>query len=383
MLIETALYFILGFLCAALLALMVAPAIWRRAVALTRRRVEASIPLTLDQIKADKDALRAEFAMAARRLEMKVKELQDKSAVQAIDIDRKREELKAQARESEEKNRVIADLEERIARMTEGLSTARKNSEEDRENLEAAQARLHEKVEEMKEIERLHEDTSLLSSSRQIELVARESQLEKLSGDVSALRREGKDAQRRVRELTTQNKTLQQSLRDHKSKAAGVEHKMEHTIAAMSDMEERLERRDREIARLRAQIGEMSGAGDTPEDAAQDLRSAAMEELMADHDRLEARLHTVLEENRQLRMAKAAHGNDEEAPGIERENAVLREQIHDLAAQVTSMTALLEGETSPINEALSVELAEGANGHAHTASLAERIRSLQKRAGAV
>ena len=50
--IQLLLYFALGFLCAAFLAALVAPAVWRRAVMLTRRRIEASVPLTLDEIRA-------------------------------------------------------------------------------------------------------------------------------------------------------------------------------------------------------------------------------------------------------------------------------------------------------------------------------------------
>jgi hypothetical protein len=57
-LIESTLFFSLGFLCAAFLALMIAPALWRRAVALTRKRIEASVPLSLGEIEADKDRIR-------------------------------------------------------------------------------------------------------------------------------------------------------------------------------------------------------------------------------------------------------------------------------------------------------------------------------------
>ncbi|RUW48093.1 hypothetical protein EOA36_21490, partial [Mesorhizobium sp. M8A.F.Ca.ET.021.01.1.1] len=60
--VQSVLFFALGFLCAGFLALMVAPAVWRRAVALTRRRIEASIPLTQAEIQADKDRVRAEYA---------------------------------------------------------------------------------------------------------------------------------------------------------------------------------------------------------------------------------------------------------------------------------------------------------------------------------
>ncbi|TIT18196.1 MAG: hypothetical protein E5W78_25695, partial [Mesorhizobium sp.] len=83
--VQSVLFFVLGFLCAGFLALMIAPAIWRRAVMLTRKRVEGSMPLTLAEIQAEKDRIRAEFAMSTRRLEMTVKSLREKSAEQLVE----------------------------------------------------------------------------------------------------------------------------------------------------------------------------------------------------------------------------------------------------------------------------------------------------------
>ncbi len=89
--LQSILFFVLGFLCSAFLALMVAPAIWRRAVVLTRKRIEAAVPLSVAEIQADKDRMRAELAMTIRRLEMNVQSLREKSAAQAIEISRGRE----------------------------------------------------------------------------------------------------------------------------------------------------------------------------------------------------------------------------------------------------------------------------------------------------
>ena len=50
-------YFALGLLTAGLLAVLVTPAIWRRAMRLTRQRIERSVPMTLAEIEADKDGV--------------------------------------------------------------------------------------------------------------------------------------------------------------------------------------------------------------------------------------------------------------------------------------------------------------------------------------
>ena len=44
---------------------------------------------------------------------------------------------------------------------------------------------------------RLYDEASLTASNRQIELVARETEVEKLAGDVQLLRGQRKDAERR------------------------------------------------------------------------------------------------------------------------------------------------------------------------------------------
>jgi len=59
----------LGFLSATLLALAAVPALARRADRLARKRAEAAFPLSLAEIAADRDHLRAELALRARGLE--------------------------------------------------------------------------------------------------------------------------------------------------------------------------------------------------------------------------------------------------------------------------------------------------------------------------
>ena len=61
--------FLLGFLAAGLLALAVAPAFWRRAERLSIRRLEMLMPLSPREVVAERDALRADFAIEGRRLE--------------------------------------------------------------------------------------------------------------------------------------------------------------------------------------------------------------------------------------------------------------------------------------------------------------------------
>jgi len=67
-------YFAFGFLAAALIALLFFPALNLRAERLARRRAEAQFPLSVGELAAEKDHLRAEFAVLQRRLERKTEE---------------------------------------------------------------------------------------------------------------------------------------------------------------------------------------------------------------------------------------------------------------------------------------------------------------------
>jgi chromosome segregation ATPase len=59
----------LGFLLATLISLLLAPSLWRRAARLTTRRLEQSMPMSIADIEADRDQLRASYAIMIRRLE--------------------------------------------------------------------------------------------------------------------------------------------------------------------------------------------------------------------------------------------------------------------------------------------------------------------------
>src|SRR6266852_3864007 len=87
--IESIMYFGIGFLFAALSVLVVVPPVHGRAVRLTRRRLEGATPSSRAEILAHKDLLRADFAITTRRLEMNVEQLKTKNASQLAELGKK------------------------------------------------------------------------------------------------------------------------------------------------------------------------------------------------------------------------------------------------------------------------------------------------------
>ena len=75
----------IGVLGGCLLMLVFFPLVHERAVRLTKRQIADATPMTRNEIQADKDHLRAEFAMSVRRLEIGMEEMRAKATVRAVD----------------------------------------------------------------------------------------------------------------------------------------------------------------------------------------------------------------------------------------------------------------------------------------------------------
>ncbi len=128
MLIENFMYFALGLLVAALVALIVMPAVWQRAVRLTKRRIEAATPITLAEFRADKDQLRAEFALSTRRLEMNVEALRKRLAEQLSDVNQKRTDLGLFKVERDKHMAMVNELEAREAELRDRVLQLEKDA---------------------------------------------------------------------------------------------------------------------------------------------------------------------------------------------------------------------------------------------------------------
>ncbi len=92
--IESLMYAAIGFLTAVLLGLAVIPLVHNRAIRLTMRQLEGGLPRSMAELQAEKDALRAEFAMAIRRLEITNEQLRTRLARQMVRLSQKDDLIK-------------------------------------------------------------------------------------------------------------------------------------------------------------------------------------------------------------------------------------------------------------------------------------------------
>lgn len=374
--VQSILFFVLGFLTAGFVVLLIAPSVWRRAVSVTRQRVEAKLPMTLDEIRADKDSLRAEHAMALRKVEVQLKSSQEKLLTQAVELSRSREAQKAHVTDHADKDRTVGELEAARGSLREDIAKRDEQIKALAAQLVEAESMLEKRAQEIEEIGRLYDEASLSSSNRQIELVSRESEIGKLSDDMSALRSQRKDTDKRVVELEADNKAVREALLAETKRAVELDKRLQQMVSSLSDRDDKLERREAELGRLRetelARVREqLKGPQAAPETAAVNGTAQAME-----RERLEGRLTTLTRENKRLKGELSKAGRTKSSPS---EDSQLREQMHELAAEVVALTARLEGADSPIAKALA------ASGEARTPvdapaviSLADRVRALQK-----
>lgn len=70
----------IGVLAGCLLMLAFFPIVHGRAVRITRRHLVEATPMAINEIQADKDLLRARFAMSVRKLEVSIEEMRTKAA---------------------------------------------------------------------------------------------------------------------------------------------------------------------------------------------------------------------------------------------------------------------------------------------------------------
>ena len=127
----------LGFFAASLLGLLVASAFWSRAVRLTTARIKQSMPVSEPEIRADRDRLRAEYAIKVHKLEMQLDQAKLERARQLIDINRRDASistletdvvgLKADLEENQNARRVLEQtVADRLPRVEARLAEAKR-----------------------------------------------------------------------------------------------------------------------------------------------------------------------------------------------------------------------------------------------------------------
>ena len=355
--VEPIMYLAIGFLVSMLLCLMIVPLVHNRAVRLTTRRMEAATPLSMAEIQADKDQLRAEFAMSARRLEMSVEQLKNKTGSQLVELGRKNDAINRMKMELGEKNATIIALEERENAVKEQLRMTEGEFATETQTLHAMRQALSDKQHELEQLVRALTDRSALADNRGAELAA-----------VNA--RTG-ELERQIRLDAEEVGALRGRIADLESRLAN-----QTKLAAAHERESDILRQQAEAARLRH------------DEVASVTDPITLARLQAEKAALEDQLRIMRNQRSDLqRDLVASQQRGEKSWSTEEvENALLRDRINDFAAEVAKLASTIEGPNSPIQAILAAEPASAKGGASAEpagapsgGSLADRIRALQTR----
>ncbi len=375
--IETLLYFALGFALAGLLAFMMLPAVWRRAVRLTKREIEATSPMNQDEAAAARDMMRAEYSIKTRRLELNATKLQENANLQRIDLDRTRQRINELLAEQEHKNRTIETLETQISDLQGQLSAPRIGSAAggppqptaDRQFLENTLRQERNKLQQARaEIARLENQLAnektkqTIDTTRQIALDSEVSglsrQLEKAEETKQYLVKQLEMAEQKIANMEyAAEQELAKPRRGRKSNALKAEEKK------VQDLTEKLKKLEQELVETKAGDNiEKALAEAEREKKALDraLAAARVEQdgLKAENAALQARMQIVSDNRTQV------------------ENLDLtREKLTDFAAQVAALAATMEGSDSQVDQILKESAAKGG---VSVNSLADKIQKLRQ-----
>lgn len=375
--VEPIMYFAIGFLVSTLLGLAIMPLVHNRAVRLTAKRLEASTPLSMAEIQADKDQLRAEFAMSARRLEISVDQLKARTTSQLAELGKKSDAINRMKFELGEKNAAIFQLEAREKGARERLRATEDEFAVKTQSLRDAEAKLIEKQSELAKLSHELSDRSQLAETRQVELTTVNTQVIALQHRVNDAEREFTETQQKL-SLTRDESTgatrdlkaarervenLAQRVDDLEQQLATQTKEAETLGARAADLENRLAVQGKMLAergmendQLRQQLESLQSSGQGPRPQAP-VAADPPALLRAEKAVLEQQLAAAREERAAMqRELNAIKGQTESSWASERmENAVLRERINDIAAEVAKLAIALEGPDSPIEAILAVE----------------------------
>jgi chromosome segregation ATPase len=387
--VEPAMYFGIGFLVAALFALLFIPLVHNRAVRLTMRRLEAATPLTLAEIRADKDQLRAEFAMSTRRLEMSVEQLKTKTTAQLAELGKKADAINQLKKELGEKTAAIFALEARDKTLGEQIRSTEDELAHKAGALRATERAAADKEAEIAKLTAALGEKSIDADTQRIELAALRTQLDALKVSVADHERIAKEAEERLarerseaaavandltaargnlESLNARGAELERQLVAQTAEIGIFNKRVQELETRLADQGRLIAERDYEIERLRS---EAEAARKLTDDLRSELAAAdgrvvgAVEKGKAEIAQLEAQLAAAVAERGKLEAELGKLQREAESTwASERvENALLRERINDVAAEVARLTAALEGPGSPI-EAM---LASGAPSLGHVA----------------
>ncbi|WP_421589891.1 hypothetical protein [Shinella sp. M27] len=372
--IEYALLFALGFLAATLTGLLIAPAIQKRIVKFTEARMKATMPLSPQEVRAQKDMARAAFAAENARLSQSVRREREKHTLEMV----RNEKLLAQATAIGTEN---AELHAQIADMNieaGDMRSAFRREEMKGEQLKAALAGADREVRSrLTEIDKLNTTITHLQSdidAMKIDIATQETTMENLKSRIGNLKDERDKAREDLKTASEKAKSLELRLGREEGRVRQLETRLTRELAGAADKDNAIERRIAEITRLRDKVKTLTAEN---KEVAKAARTAGITRALTPGRIAPRRAEkavppidiVALEED--VRNQGTALSERLLAAKVGDNDTALREEMADLASKMIVLTAAREGASSPVHDLIAA-LDPSLDGDDR--SLAQRVR---------
>lgn len=352
--IEFTILFALGFLAALLLVLMLAPAIKRRIVAYTEKRLYATMPISPTEVRAQKDMARALYAAENARLRQELDDERQRSIQLRVRHDDEEVFHRSLESNKQELQSQLSTLEGEVNSLQDHLQAKQDENATLSKKLMISEEVATQRVQEIsalktkvKHIARELDEVKLQLASRSIEVEQERSLARTFKIERDVMHKELSNAE-------AKNKDVAEKITVESRRASLLEQKLADKTVKDAETEILLERRTNEIARLksrlRAATTKVAGKGhgtlveDEPYEGANSNRDADKD--MTERQGDEAALEQIRQRSEALsqRLVQAKDSSND---------TILREDMAQLAADMLALTAAREGDASPIHALLN------------------------------
>lgn len=397
--IQYALLFGLGFLTAALLVFLIAPAIHRRIVWFTEKRMRATMPLSPQEVRAQKDMARALFAAENARTEHALTQERDKTVALQIHNGKLQQEASRLSAGGAELQTRIDDLEVEAGELRSRLRQEESYISQLKSSIHTAEQASAEKEADIDGLRKRMTKMGADADNLKIDLATRETEIESLKLRINTLRDERDTLRQDLSAMSQRAADAEQSLRQESDKSKRLEERLDREIAGNADKETAIERHAQDVIRLRerleaavresreaskalraaglvspkkpAKMPKLSAASMIAGTADEQARTTEQPQTAEPEPTVEDEIAQMTEEVRNRAAALSDRLLKARSPA--HDNA-MREEIAKIAANMVALTALKEGDSSPIFDLLPKDrdpLDPGAR-----ASLADRVAAM-------
>ncbi|MCZ7864405.1 hypothetical protein [Agrobacterium salinitolerans] len=407
--IEYAILFGLGFLTAALLALLIAPAIHRRIVAYTENRIRATMPISPQEVRAQKDMARALYAAENAKIRQELDTEREKNTSLRL----ANEAASSDAYRLGEQNRgfslKIEELTLEIGELRAALDAAEEHAGALQANLAQQEQAANERAGQMSDLTaRLTHLTRELDDSK-ILAATRDLEAEQAKQSATRFRKEGETATRELQDVAARNKEAMTAVARESRKVTRLEEQVATVMAKNADLDTMLTLRNQEVARLKEQLAATGGRSNDmiirlPNPAVSDDKTVSPSQPTAPAPAAALEPASAAEKAIPAAAAEepappvstepaASQGLEQEIEDIRNQGAALterllnvrgagndepiRREIARIAAEMIALTAAQEGEASPIPGLLAK--ASGSSGRESLATRAKVVMEKRER----